>query len=567
MPIPHGAYPITYALTVGGVSYVNSVPAQTVRISESGAEATATMEFTIESTSDQLRGQLLFSPEVYLTDLTNNRTLFGGNVTSFKSVHLAGGLVAHTLYCLSFDAWLDRRAAVRWTAAAGATDRALVQNVIALYAPFVTASSTYVQSTNASMPALTLDGQTVQAQIAAIAEAAAGDSSPRRFYVDFAKNLHYFNGSEGTTAPYRIGDQDYVRTLRETSGLVEFWPFGEASGATAYGGQGYSTATLTGGYTRGANAGLPNLPQSASTTLNGTTAYATATGSNLHPGDTLSIELWVKRTTIGTTQKLITAGANNDYSLMINSANKLVASKYSVGDFFVSTTTLTDTTRWHHIVLTKSAATRNIYLDGVALTNDGTGNQTLTASGGSTVNIGRNHNNSEFFSGSIAFVAIYNTALSSTAVLDHYNDGITIVADEIEVDTDLNSRTAQVYVQGGNASGTGWVTQSVSYQQTVLIDRPQSTTNALRDAIGRAWLARDGGFVHAGRARLTGFHGWRAGQSVTFYDKVVAPNATRVYEIRRLETLVNLGSGNATYDIYFGALPWSGVAAVQQKAR
>ena len=209
-----------YALTVGGIDYTTWTDVGQTFWSESGTEAAAQFECVIGSnevsTKTLTAGYDFTGQEVALQDLTNSRKLFGGFVTNARRFHGVGPVVYYALKAVSFDALLDRTLVPKWRSTLDGTtntklilsDRAMVQKVIGTFGYDLTANNTNVANTNADMPRIILNSVTVRDILQAIADNAAWPASPqaRRFYVDFNKQVHYFKGNEGTSAPYKIGN-------------------------------------------------------------------------------------------------------------------------------------------------------------------------------------------------------------------------------------------------------------------------------------------------------------------------------------------------------------------------
>ena len=149
-------------------------------------------------------------------------------------------------------------------------------------------------------------------------------------------------------------------------------------------------------------------------TLNGTTAYVSVPHATaLNTGDVFTLEAWVKRGTIGTSQGIFGKGAPA-YQVYFDAANKLVLRAAGVADIVRSTTALSDRTAFHHLAVTKSGATVRLYIDGVDSTgvvaNRTLGNNTAAlALGGGT----------GFLNGALDEVAVYNRALSASAIAAH----------------------------------------------------------------------------------------------------------------------------------------------------
>jgi hypothetical protein len=207
-----------------------------------------------------------------------------------------------------------------------------------------------------------------------------------------------------------------------------------------------------------------------------------------------------------------------------------------------------------------------VYLDRTAMTGTTTARTFAKAVG--NMNLGRKLSTTDtFFVGHLSHVAIYNVALTSAQVIAHWRDGMTIVPDEFEFERDANTSGKHVYVKGGAAAGTGWVSDfpNSNYNQSFYLDAPNSKTAAKLAAIGLNFLRSSAGVVVGGRATVVGYDGWRAEQTLTVDNASLGISST--YSIKQIDTTFGKGNGVLTYVLYFGALPWSGTFDVQRKRR
>lgn len=575
-----------FGLYVQGVNLTASVAAESVRWTETAGESNATLEFDLDYQGN-LNWMAGLSQDVELRRLSDSRRFFKGNLVNARRSHLAGPRTNIHCTVKSYDAWLDQLRLPRWISKRPngtnmTTDREMVQNLTTAIKNSPPgnfawdAINTYVNSTNASMPLVKLDqGGSARDILAAIAEAAAtaADPTARRFYIDFDGHLHYFKGNESLTAPYRIGDANYPAVVKATSGLVSYWTLEEGSGTTHYDNQ-TNAAHLT--RTNGSISTPGFVPNAFGNSVTlATNAYLSSSDADLHQADgPWSIEAWVLRTTTGS-QQAIWSGGSTDVLLGFDASDHIRIQKEGTGDHFVSGATYTSTTNPIHIVVTRTGgAVTKVYVNGSDVTSAGTTTSRTFVSGAGAVNIGRKLSTTDqFLAAKIGHVSYYSAALSAATVLAHYNDGWTIVPDEFEFEEDINDSGVHAYVRGGNSAGTGWVSVpgNSNYQQTFILDRPQSTTASLKTAVATGFLKREARSIKSGYAQVTGWDGWRAGQTMTIDDDALSIGGTYTmggsYEISQLETTANLGSGVMTYDIFFGALPWSGAFDVQRKKR
>lgn len=206
--------------------------------------------------------------------------------------------------------------------------------------------------------------------------------------------------------------------------------FGESSGTEVKDASGNAlTGTYKNAPTLGVAGALVGDPDTAVSFAAAKQQWVSVPDSaTLDLGDILTYEAWIKRASIGTTQTIIDRGAGGMIVRFLTT-NKILVRRNGVANICESTTTITDTTTWHHIVVTKNGATVKIYIDGVdrtgAVTNSTLVNNAhvlgIGAADGDTVEIG------EWFDGSIDEVAVYGTALSEARVKAHYELGSTLI--------------------------------------------------------------------------------------------------------------------------------------------
>jgi hypothetical protein len=553
-------------------------------ISETAEGSPNQMTFTIEDATGSL--DFDFGEDVQMIDRRSGteRLLFGGHLVETVSRPRAGRGRILTCTALGYDAWLDWRVIVSWSSKTSkngrvtkiSSERAMVQQLINRFAPFLDAPASLITNQNTDMAVVSVKKVTLREALERVGQTAtyADDDSTRNFYVDNARRLHWYRGSEGLTAPYRIGDGSYTRMVLGTSGLVSLWPLREATGTTAHDATGYANGTLAGGYTQNVTGGVVNEPGMRSVTLNGSTGYMTASGANLHPGDTFSFECWFKRDGTGSTQ-MLWSGPSQDFEVRFDSNDKIALRKVNVNTIWVTDDTVTDTD-WHHLVVTKDGSTRRIYLDGAAMSSSGT-NQTIVAGSGD-IEVGRRISAEDrYFDGSLQHVALYDVALSAATVLAHYNQGITLTPEDWEYTENAMEGREVVFVAGANPLGSGKVlfpelrrtafgAPNRQPPREEIIERDDSEgTDKLR-AYGRWFLRANRDPQQYGRFTITGFDGWRVGQTVYLTS---TPDSLDGYaaEIKSIETDVLFGSGVLRYDIQWGRKKWSGVRTTARDQR
>jgi hypothetical protein len=213
----------------------------------------------------------------------------------------------------------------------------------------------------------------------------------------------------------------YQNLISSTPGLAGYWRLGDITGATACEMTGRNDGAYTGGYTLGTAGALPGDPDLAAA-FNGTTGHVRVPDSpSLSLGDSFSVEAWVKRASISTSSnQVIASKQSGSWVLMFNSQNQLVLRRSNVDDVAASTTAVTDTAKWHHVVATKNGANVHLYIDGADVTGP-VSNQTMVDNTNPLV-IGQS-SATAFFGGAIDEVAVYSGALTPSQVTDHFRAG------------------------------------------------------------------------------------------------------------------------------------------------
>jgi Concanavalin A-like lectin/glucanases superfamily len=133
-----------------------------------------------------------------------------------------------------------------------------------------------------------------------------------------------------------------------------------------------------------------------------------------------TLEAWVNRNdTAAGWHDIMQKGANAFQFALFDSFGSLA--KDNVATIAQTTTTISDTTNWHHVVATKSGSAVKLYIDGVDRTS-AVANQTL-ANTGTALYFAAKNGTSEFLSADLDELAIYNQVLPVATVLDHYRAG------------------------------------------------------------------------------------------------------------------------------------------------
>ncbi|HLL67510.1 MAG TPA: LamG domain-containing protein, partial [Micromonosporaceae bacterium] len=138
---------------------------------------------------------------------------------------------------------------------------------------------------------------------------------------------------------------------------------------------------------------------------------------------TFSVEAWVKRGTLGTTQTIMYKGPNGLW-WRFDADNKLGLYTGSGQLIFKSNAILTDTTAFHHYVFTYTnvpSISVALYVDGVSVAGTA-GAHTPPTDSGQAMYIGSKAA-LDYFNGTLDEVALYNTVMPLATVTNHYNKG------------------------------------------------------------------------------------------------------------------------------------------------
>jgi hypothetical protein len=147
----------------------------------------------------------------------------------------------------------------------------------------------------------------------------------------------------------------------------------------------------------------------------------------------ISIALWIKRarSSAAAAERLVTAGVsgatNNLMAIGINTDNTVFCRSRSTGDADSTTVaTITDTTTWHLVVgVWASLTSRTVYLDGTAATPNTTSRDPSVAT--NIFRVGASLDSGAPFTleyqGLIAYLTVWNTALTGGDVTSLYNSG------------------------------------------------------------------------------------------------------------------------------------------------
>ncbi len=240
-----------------------------------------------------------------------------------------------------------------------------------------------------------------------------------------------YDGDDRLTQTSVPGTNPYPAQV-QTDGAQPYWRLDETSGSSFASKVGTYTGTWHGSPTLGVTGALTGDPGTA-VTLASSSQYGTvANAAGLNKTNNFSLELWLKRSRSGALQAVVgkpltTTTKSENYAIWLTTANKpqfeVGAGTGTKSAVITSSTAITDTTTWHHIVGTFASGVLKIYLDGTLTgTNSAAGFTTVTTNT-SALNISLN-NATNYYGGSLDEIAVYGTALTATQITDHHNKGV-----------------------------------------------------------------------------------------------------------------------------------------------
>lgn len=217
-----------------------------------------------------------------------------------------------------------------------------------------------------------------------------------------------------------VADLTYDQMVLGMTGLIACWEMGEASGnfADSLGvntmiahaaGMGGGTAPIVGSAT---TAGIFNPT--------GTKFASIGASSGLNHGNTFSYLLWLKLGAIGALQYLVGRDGAGGVNICVLDNNTIWLA--TAADVCARTSgTLTDTTGYHFIVVSKDAATsRKIYVDGSPAALGTDVDHTFSTGATDDLSLGGTWGGTSILTGNIGRVAVLNRAVTDGEVAALY---------------------------------------------------------------------------------------------------------------------------------------------------
>jgi prepilin-type N-terminal cleavage/methylation domain-containing protein len=214
-----------------------------------------------------------------------------------------------------------------------------------------------------------------------------------------------------------------VNPLFNVSGLVGYWNLDEGTGATAFDLSGLGDNGTWGGSGGGAS-GYYSVGKIGTWSgyFDGSTDYIAGAGSSLpNPGASANVTLveWINPKVLSGTvlSKGLSASCFN-YGIVIS--NPSLKARDSNGDYSLGGTLTTNT--WQQVAIVYSSTGAQGFINGVLVGTNGSAVTTNCASGNWAIGVrAYNATTSEFFSGQVDDIRIYNRALSVSEIQAMYN--------------------------------------------------------------------------------------------------------------------------------------------------
>ncbi|MCT4625095.1 MAG: LamG domain-containing protein, partial [Schleiferiaceae bacterium] len=174
-------------------------------------------------------------------------------------------------------------------------------------------------------------------------------------------------------------------------------------------------------------------PQNTALDFDGVDDHIEVPHSNTLNLNDFTLEAWVKTTSTGANERIISknSGANQCYTLVVDNGLVAVAFNTAGGGNNVSGAISMNDGNWHHIAGVRNASTNtlSIFVDGVL--DNSTGTTGIPVTGTEPLNIGRFPTNIQYFDGQMDEVRIWGRALTQSDILTNINQ--TLVGNESDL--------------------------------------------------------------------------------------------------------------------------------------
>lgn len=176
-----------------------------------------------------------------------------------------------------------------------------------------------------------------------------------------------------------------------------------------------------------------------------TNAYVTNSSDLPNYGSNLTVEAWVRTTSVPSSL-VVAVSCRDNFYLGIDGSGHPGQVLFNMGGTFLYGQSRVDDGRWHHVAATKAGLVTTVYVDGVAETTASMGNTYYTGQG---LTIGAySYSGSSGWPGSLDEVRIWSTARTAAQIKASFNNALTTPQTGLDVYYSFNQGTA-----GGNNTG------------------------------------------------------------------------------------------------------------------
>jgi hypothetical protein len=359
-------------------------------------------------------------------------------------------------------------------------------------------------------------------------------------------------GTEGLTAPYRIGGGSYISDALDRATLRGFWSLRERDGDTFWSHDGSANLSRPDVAEAAGDPPVPNHPGYRGRRFTDESRAATTAVSGLKAGDTFTFECWIRMRSFAADGILMTTTGSADtgpqISVMDDGDVRLY--KRSVGEAFLTTGQPLYDASWHHLFVSHDVGSSLVCVDGVSA--DGTATNRVFTDDWTTFQLGAAASG---VNADIAMAAWYVGALGTAVAMAHYRQGLTVVPSDMTYELDDTEHRHKVYVKGATWQGSGWVDPVGGIDWDIgfasdYLEVEHSRTRARRNRRGRAYL-RSHRRIRSGEFTVEGWKGWRPGQLIYITDPAFGLDAD-TFEVKEVSGELAAGAP-VTYTIRYGA--------------
>ena len=238
---------------------------------------------------------------------------------------------------------------------------------------------------------------------------------------------------------------------------LAYWRLGEPSGTSAADASGNgNTGTYGGSPTLGATGALAGDTDTATSFDGVNDNVSVPNNAVLNLNGSFSIEFWAKQTSFtNTTPGILNKGASGTANGYLISAGNTGILSFKRNNVTLATAAGSLTTAYKHFALTYDGTTVRWYVNGVAGTSSALALPANASAAALTIGLG---DAGQYANDAIDDVAIYQTALSTTRIAEHYNVGISSSRDEIDTQSPFTSADYSFGASNTTAPGASTIT-------------------------------------------------------------------------------------------------------------